>query len=164
MARPRKPARFKQGKSETKQQLSVREEQEQRLMGDNDKLQYIPNYLDETAKAYYKFLITEMEISGLLTNLDIPLLEQTADALAKLKQCDDIINKEGLIIQPIDRYGHEVMKDNPAIKIKMQYMNVFKSLSTQLGMSPSSRAQLAGMQIEKKQEESDPLLQLLGGK
>lgn len=163
MARPRKPARFKKGRSENKQQLKVREEQEQRLMGNTDMIQTIPQYLDPLAKAYYKFLTTELEISGLLTNLDIPLLEQTADSLSKLRQCDDILNAEGILITTYDRNGNEIMKEHPTVKTKMAYMNQFKSLSTQLGMSPSSRAQLAGMQIEKKQEESDPLLQLLGG-
>ncbi|EEL89660.1 Phage terminase, P27 [Bacillus cereus AH1272] len=164
MARPRKPARFKKGRSENKQELSARDKQEQRLMGNTDKLKTVPDYLDPLAKAYYKFLITELEISELLTNLDIPILEQTADSLSKLRQCDDILNTEGILITTYDRNGNEIMKEHPTVKTKMAYMNQFKSLSTQLGMSPSSRAQLAGMQIEKKQEESDPLLQLLGGK
>jgi P27 family predicted phage terminase small subunit len=82
-------------------------------------------------------------------------------SLSKLKQCDDIINKNGLIIKQIDRFGNEVTKEHPAIKVKVKYMNVYKSLSTQLGMSPSSRAQLAGMQLKAKEDEEDPLLQLL---
>lgn len=161
MARPKKPASLKKGRSETKAQLKEREEQEKRLMGNSDLLQTVPNYLDPLAKAYYKFLITELEISGLLTNLDIPLLEQTADSLSKMRQCDDAINKDGLIIKQFDRYSNEVTKEHPAIKIKMQYMNVYRALSTQLGMSPSSRAQLAGMQLKAKEDEEDPLLQLL---
>lgn len=161
MARPKKPASLKKGRSENKKKLSIRDAQEKRLMGDSDKLKTVPQYLDEVAKAYYLFLITELEISGLLTNLDIPVLEQTADALSKIKQCDDIINAEGLIIKQIDRYGNQITKEHPAVKTKMQYMNQFKALEGKLGMSPSSRAQLAGMKIQAKEESEDPLLNLL---
>jgi P27 family predicted phage terminase small subunit len=163
MAKPRKPAALKQGKSETKAELKVREEQEQRLMGSADMIKNVPDYLDPLAKAYYKFLVTELEISGLLTNLDIKLIEQTSDSMSKLRQCDDIINREGIIIRQVDRYGNEIMKEHPAVKSKMSYLNAFKTLSSQLGMSPTSRAQLAGMQIQAKEEEQDPLLQLLKG-
>jgi P27 family predicted phage terminase small subunit len=163
MAKPRKPAALKQGKSETKVELKVREEQEQRLMGSADMIKNVPDYLDPLAKAYYKFLVTELEISGLLTNLDIKLIEQTSDSMSKLRQCDDIINREGIIIRQVDRYGNEIMKEHPAVKSKMSYLNAFKTLSSQLGMSPTSRAQLAGMQIQAKEEEQDPLLQLLKG-
>lgn len=163
MARPRKPAMLKQGRSETKAEIEARESQEQRLMGGDEMVKNVPEYLDPLAKAYYKYMVTEMEISGLLTNLDIPLLEQTADALSKLRQCDAILNTEGIKITQVDRYGNEVTKEHPTVKTKMAYLNAFKTLSVQLGMSPSSRAQLAGMQVQAKEDEADPLLQLLKG-
>ena len=46
MARPRKPATLKQGKSESKAQLEIRAEAERRLMGNDDLLQDVPDYLD----------------------------------------------------------------------------------------------------------------------
>ncbi|MDC7762664.1 phage terminase small subunit P27 family [Priestia aryabhattai] len=161
VGRPRKPAFLKKGRSETKAELAERAEQENKLMGATDKLDIVPQYLDPLAQAYYKYLVKELEISGLLTNLDIPLLEQTADSLSKLRQCDDIINADGVLISTFDRNGNEIVKEHPTVKTKMAYLNAFKTLSIQLGMSPSARAQLAGMQIEKKEEETDPLLQLL---
>lgn len=161
MARPKKPAKLKKGRSENKHQLSIRGAQEERLMGATDKLKTVPNYLDELAKAYYSFLISELEITGLLSNIDILVLEQTADVLSKIRQCDDIINVEGFIIKQTDRYGNQVTKEHPAVKTKMQYMNQFKSLEGKLGMSPSSRAQLAGMKIQAKEESADPLLKIL---
>lgn len=163
LARPRKPASLKQGHSETKAQIKAREEQEQRLMGDDDMVANVPEYLDPLAKAYYKYMVSELEISGLLTNLDIPLLEQTADALSKLRQCDDILNTEGIKIDQVDRYGNTVTKEHPTVKTKMAYLNAFKTLSVQLGMSPASRAQLAGAKLQAKEDEQDPLLQLLSG-
>lgn len=163
MARARKPASLKAGKSETKEQLAIREEIEQQLLGNTDKVKHVPDHLDELAKIYYEYLVTELEISGLLSNLDIPVLEQTADALSKIRDCDEHLNTEGLVITRTDRYGHENSMENPYVKIKMAYLNQFRSLANQLGLSPSSRAALASKKIEAKEEAEDPLLQILTG-
>lgn len=163
MARQKKPASLKAGKSETKEQLLVREEIEKQLLGGTDKISTVPSHLNELAKVYYQFLVSELEISALLSNLDIPLLEQTADTLSKIRECDDALNEQGLVISGIDRYGNDFSKENPYVKIKMAYLNQFRNLANQLGLSPSSRASLAGKQIDKKAEEEDPLLKILRG-
>lgn len=163
MARQRKPASLKAGKSETKEQLSVREGIEKQLLGGTDKIAVVPEHLPKLGKIYYQFLVSELEISGLLSNLDIPLLEQTADTLAKIRECDDNLNLMGLVISGTDRYGHEFQKENPYVRIKMGYLNQFRNLANQLGLSPSSRASLAGKKIEAKEVEEDPLLKILRG-
>ena len=163
MARARKPASLKAGKSETKEQLAIRESIEQQLLGNTDKVTIVPDHLNELAKVYYQYLVSELEISGLLSNLDIPVLEQTADSLSKIRECDENLNDEGLVITRIDRYGHENTIENPYVKIKMAYLNQFRSLANQLGLSPSSRAALASKKIEAKEEAEDPLLQILRG-
>lgn len=163
MARARKPASLKAGKSETQEQLAAREAIEKQLLGDTDKVMTIPEHLNEMAQVYYEYLVTELEISGLLSNLDIPVLEQTADALSKIRECDDNLNAEGLVITKTDRYGHENSIENPYVKIKMAYLNQFRSLANQLGLSPSSRAALASKKIEAKEEAEDPLLKILSG-
>lgn len=163
MPRPRKPASLKQGKSETKEQLAIRAEAEKRLMGNDNLVKEVPEHLDPLAQAYYAFLVSELEISDLITNLDVPLLEQTADCLSKMRQADEIINEDGIIIEQMDRSGMVQLKEHPAVGTKQKYLNQFRALSTQLGLSPSSRAQLAGMQIEQKEEDEDPLLKALRG-
>lgn len=161
MPRPKKPASLKKGKSESKAQLEERAELEKELMGDVDKVNIIPEYLDDLAKDYYKFLISELEISNILSNLDIPLLEQTSDCLSKMRQCDEILNRDGLLVTSIDRYGASISKEHPTVSTKQKYLNQFRALSTQLGLSPSSRAQLAGMKVGEKEKEEDELLQIL---
>lgn len=161
MARPRMPASAKQGKSETKEQLAIREEMEKQLLGETDKVSHIPEHLNPLAQVYYEYLVTELEVSGLLSNLDIPVLEQTADSLSKIRECDDNLNAEGLVITKTDRYGHENAIENPYVKIKMAYLNQFRALANQLGLSPSSRAALAGKKIEAKEVAEDPMLKIL---
>lgn len=161
MARARKPASLKQGNSESKAQLELRAQEEEKLKGNTDQFRDVPEHLDDLAKEYYLFLVSELEISDILSNLDIPLLEQTSDCLSKMRQADDIINSEGIMIRATDRYGTEIVKEHPAVATKQKYLNQFRAMSQQLGLSPSSRAQLAGMKIEKKEEEEDPLLKIL---
>lgn len=163
MARPRKPASLKQGKSETQEQLQIREQIEQQLLGSTDKVAIVPEHLDELGQVYYEYLVNELEISGLLSNLDIPVLEQTADSLSKIRECDENLNAQGLVITRTDRYGHQNSVENPYVKIKMAYLNQFRALANQLGLSPSSRAALAGKKIEEKEKQEDPLLQILSG-
>lgn len=161
MPRPKKPATLKQGKSESKEQLKERAMYEESLKGNTNLFKDIPQHLDELAKLYYLFLVTELEISDILSNLDIPLLEQTADCLSKMRKADEYINNEGIIISTVDRYGTDIQKEHPAIAIKQKYLNQFRALSQQLGLSPASRAQLASMKIEAKEESEDALLQIL---
>lgn len=161
MARPRKPASLKQGKSETKQHLEAREEVEQSLKGRSDLVFSVPNQLDELGEAYYRFLVEELRDANILSNLDIPILTQTADALSKMETADEIIKREGLIWEKEDKYGNIEPKEHPAVGIKQKYLNQFRALSTQLGLSPSSRASLAEMNMQKEEDEEDPVLKVI---
>jgi|SRR5699024_786069 len=163
MARPRKPASLKQGNSENKAQLEERAEAEKKLMGNVDLVKNVPDHLDELAKSYYVFLVRELEISDILSNLDIPLLEQTADCLSKMRQADQIINEQGIVINQPDRTGVIQIKEHPTVGTKQKYLSQFRALSTQLGLSPSSRAQLAGLKVNQQKEDEDPLLKVLSG-
>lgn len=163
MARPRKPASLKQGNSESKTELKHRAAIEERLMGDSDKLYIVPEYLNEDAKVYYKFMVEELEVSSILSNLDIPLLEQMADCLSRLRECDSILNQEGMQLRVTTTSGDSVPKPHPIIDTKHKYLNQFRALCTQLGMSPAARANLAGLRIEKQKEQDDPLLKILRG-
>lgn len=161
MARPRKPAAVKAGKSETKAHLEKRQEIEEEIKGNADKIYNIPEQLDDLGKEYYMFLIEELEASNILSNLDIPVLTQTADSLSKMEQADDVIKREGIIYSTYDRFDNEIPKEHPAVGIKQKYLNQFRALSTQLGLSPSARASLSEMKIQAKKEEEDPVLQIL---
>lgn len=161
MGKARKPAGLKKGKSESKEQLKRREEIEKQLMGSDDNVRNIPEYLSAEEQIYYRWLTNEIEIAGIITNLDIPLLEQTANCLHIMRQCDDNIRDNGILVQKIDRFGNIEDKPNPAIKIKLDYQTKYATLCNQLGLSPASRATLAGRQAEVKAEEGDALLQIL---
>ena len=161
MARPRKPASLNKSNRYSKEEKQEMAEMEQELRGNTNKVMIPPEQLDDLAKEYYKFITKELEVADLLSNLDIPLITQTADCLSKMEQADEHINRDGILITEMDRNGNEVMKEHPMVGTKQKYLNQFKQLSTQLGMSPSSRASLAVLNLEQEKESKDPLLNLL---
>ncbi len=161
MARARKPASLKKGKSESKEQLEKREKLEKQLMGNCDCIKNIPEHLNDEEKIYYSWLIKEIEISGIITNLDIPLLEQTANCLWMIRVSTDHIREHGQLIPKIDRFGNIEEKENPSIKILQNCQTKYANFCNQLGLSPASRASLAGKQAEAKIEAEDPLLKAL---
>lgn len=161
MSRQRKPACLKQGKSESKAQLKQREQIENMLKGDDELVYSIPQNLDPKAQVFYQFIVQELKHSNILTNIDIPLLEQTADCLSKMRECDIMIEKMGLFYEELDRYGNKKIVENVAMKTKLNLMTKYGQFCNALGMSPSSRAALASKKIEAKEEEQDPLLTLL---
>ncbi|WP_228636066.1 phage terminase small subunit P27 family [Clostridium perfringens] len=163
MARARKPANLKKGKSESKEQLKKREELEKQLMGSDDNVHKIPEHLNNEEKVYYKWLIQEIEISGLITNLDIPLLEQTANTLWMIRVASDHIRNNGQLVPKIDKFGNIEEKENPSIKILQNCQTKYNNFCNQLGLSPAARASLAGKKAEAKEESENELLKILRG-
>lgn len=164
MARPSKPASLNVGNSQTITKKNERNEVEQTLKGNDSLVLMVPEHLDDMAKTYYSFIVDELKHSNILCDIDIPLLEQTADCLSKIRQCDDMINLLGLFYEEEDRYGHKKVVENVAVKTKLNLLTKYTQFCTQLGLSPSSRASLASKKIEAKQNEEDPLIKILKGK
>lgn len=163
MGRPRKPASLQTGNNISKTEKKRLAAAEQEIKGNDDLIYDIPEHLDDLAIKYYNFIINQLKETDLLSNLDKPLVEQVADALSKIRQCDEILNSEGVLITEINRSGNELLKEHPTVSTKMKYLDRFRTLSTQLGMSPSSRAALAALNVEKIEEDSDQLLNILKG-
>lgn len=160
MAQRNVPSYLKKG-HQNKNEKQSKIEEEKKLSGHNDKVYTAPDNLSEDAAEYYSFIVNELEISGILSNLDIPLLSQLAETLSYLDLCNAEINEKGLLVQGLDRNGEPKLIENPASQVKLKYLREFKSLSNQVGLSPSSRSQLVEMNVTKQQQEEDPLLKLL---
>ena len=148
MARKSKPASMITGNDVSPEILKLRAEQEQRLKGTDEMLFEIPEYLDDLSKGYYIFILNELKDTGVLCNVDKPTLEQTADCLSKIRQADEIINQEGIMVESMDRYGNITAKEHPMIKTKQTYLQRYMQLSNCLGLDPSARASLATKKVE----------------
>lgn len=163
MGRAKAPASMKKGGSESKAKLKERNNLEKQLLANTNTYKNVPEHLDENAKRYYEFLVSELELTGLLCDLDGAYLEQISDVYSKILHCCELIDREGLFIAGMDRYGTPTLKEHPAVKVRDIYLKQFKWMGGELGLSPSARAAIAGNALARKEEESDPLLKLLKG-
>lgn len=153
MARPAKSVTMKTGLM-TKEEINKRLEAEARLKGHADKIT-APSYLTLAQKKIFNFIVKNLEASGILGNLDVYVLAQTAITIDRIQECEKSINENGLF----DYEG----KANPAVKVKESYMKEFFRMCNELSLSPQARAKLANMNFKAETNEADPLLTILGG-
>lgn len=163
MARTSKPSSVRKGKDLNKEELLRRQEIEERLMGNSEQIDKIPEDLNDISKIYYKWLVQELKVTGILSNIDIPLLEQTSTCLYIIRECVLNIDKFGILVNGEDKYGNPLLKENPALKTHKDYLTKYTNLANQLGLSPAARASLAQKKIEDKEKQEDPLLKILRG-
>lgn len=148
MPRPAKAIATKTGdllKEETKQRTEV----EKKLKGKNDKLKP-PLFLSKNQKKIFKFIQNELKESGILGNLDIYIMSQTAICIDRLQSCEKRINEHP-----------EYLLDATFMASKDKYTKDFFRCCNELSLSPQSRAKFAIANVNAKKEEKNPLLTLL---
>lgn len=162
MGRPKKPSALQTGHTYSKTQLEEMARLEEEMCANDDIVYVVPDYLNEYAKIYYRYLIDNLKDSGIkICNLDRPLIETTADCLSRIYIARKAIDEQGMVIKKVDKNGNEQLVTSPYVKIHLDYMNKLTQLTSRLGLDPSSRSTLATLQIENKQEQEDPVLQIL---
>lgn len=151
MPRPVKPISASTQKI-SKQERKEREEAEKKINGNvkKDKIKKAPASLTKEGKKIYKELLGNLLESGIdLNNLDMNLLEATAQAIDTMRKAQAILNEDIL--------------NKQANNIYFKAFNVFKQGMSELGLSPSARARLSMIQAQNKSEEDDILLKILRG-
>ena len=111
---------------------------EDKLRGRHDKAQSAREGLPEEVRNLYEAIAWHLEGTGILSNLDIDLIEMTAYAIYRMRQARESLDQEGLLIQQ----GEKLIK-NPAANIEKDYQKMFWQGCAQLGLSPVSRAKLS---------------------
>ncbi|MBW9170769.1 phage terminase small subunit P27 family [Clostridium estertheticum] len=145
----------------TKQQITDRKEQEEKLKGNTNLVYKIPRNLSKEEKKVYKFLIAELQPSGILNNLDITILETCSDSIMNMKRCKDNLNEFGLLI-PKSETDSTLIR-NIASVIYKDYFAIFTKCCMELGMSPSARSKLSVLNLNKKKDEEDPVAKAMRG-
>ena len=153
MGRPTKSVTVKTGLM-TKDEINKRLEYEMKLRGATDKIKP-PSFLSSKQKNIFKRIVSYLEPSGMLGNLDVYILAQTAITIDRIQECEKGINTNGLV----DLDG----KANPYVKIKDSYMKEFFRLCNELSLSPQARAKVANLNFKADEESKDPFLSILGG-
>lgn len=142
-------------KNLTKEEKSMREENEKRLKGNAKKVYKVPKNVPLPVAKIYKELVNQLKEADILSDLDIELLITTANAIHRMSEARKHTEEFGAVITTYNENGDiEAMKKNPSIQIEKDYQAIFHTGCLQLGLSPSSRAKLSIMKIEKQEGES----------
>lgn len=147
MARPCKSIDV-MSKNLTNEEKEARKQAEEKLKGGNDKIKP-PAYLGKEAKKIFKYIVIELQDSGILTNLDVYILASCANAIARIQAAEKLLNDDLL--------------NKDALKVKDSYMKEFFRCCNELSLSPQSRAKLANINVQAKEQKEDPLLKVLAG-
>lgn len=149
MARPAKSIKT-QSRHNTKAETKEREEAENRLKG-NSNIE-IPAYLTENQKVIFEYIKSVLDSDGadILGQLDVYILSQTAITIDRLRTIDDQINSIPTL-----------MTDKDIISARKAYTQEFFRCCNELSLSPQARAKIGSLNLSKKNEQTDPLLQIL---
>ena len=90
MARPTKSITARTGHM-SKADIDKRLEYEAKLRGDSDKIR-APAYLTLQQKKYFRTIVDYLKESGILGNIDVYLLAQTAITIDRIQACEVAIN------------------------------------------------------------------------
>jgi P27 family predicted phage terminase small subunit len=149
-ARPCKSAAT-MSKHLTKEELQARQEQEERLKGLADKIKP-PAYLSKAQKKIFKYIVHELKASGILCNLDIYILTACSIAINRLQEIESLINKD-----ISNLYNKDLMAS------KDKYTKDLFRCTSELSLSPQSRAKLGNLNLQTKQDQEDPVKAALRG-
>ena len=161
MARPRKNVTALQG-NYSKEMIQERLKQEKSITGDSDNI-IIPLFIrhDDVAVEEFLRIVEELKKVNLVTNVDSTLLGIYADCYSKYVESTMAMANEPLVVEYTNKGGETNSVANPYIKIQNQYMQMLMKISEKYGLDPSSRSKIAHLQPSNKEEEVDPLLDLM---
>jgi P27 family predicted phage terminase small subunit len=134
----------------TPEEISKRKASEERLKGNDNKVYEVSEELNSDEKEAYTFLVTELNASKILSNLDIILLEQTVECMVQMKKIKKEMSKE-----------KDLFKRKDFLSMYKDYFNLYLKCSAELGLSPASRAKIAVSNSKDNLKKSDPLLKVL---
>lgn len=136
----------------TQEEYEQRKAQEEKLKGLSDKVKP-PKYLSKGQKKIFKYIVQELQASGILCNLDIFILSTCSIAIDRLQAIEKLINED------INN-----LYDKNLMSTKDKYTKDLFRCTNELSLSPQSRAKLGNLNLSVQQDNDDPVKQaLLGG-
>jgi len=105
--------------------------------------------IDDTAVEAWNFYMPELVANQILTIVDIHNLEQFCNAVAYVRQMDEVIKESSSFV--MSKTG---LKKHPAHTIRAENMRFVDKFGSLLGLDPASRTGLIGK--DKKPDKQNP--------
>lgn len=114
-----------------------------------------PKWLEDDAKKEWRRLAKQMELLGVLTEVDMAAFAGYCQAYARWKAAEEFISKHGAIVKTPSGYWQQV----PQVSIAQQYLKQMSKFCEQFGLTPASRSRIvADTQRTEYIDEMDALL------
>ena len=142
--------------------MEKRLEQESRLKGNSDNI-VAPDFIMEDEVALEKFhqLVEELKASEVINNVDVDLLAVYCDCWSRYVDATKMLYIQEMVEYQENKLGALTKVTNPYIKIQNIYSDKLMKISSLFGLSPADRSKIAHLNPSSKEEEVDPLTQLL---
>ncbi len=150
IARAPKPIALQSSKM-GKEEKERRQEAEDKLKGNDDKVYKPPLGMNPRVAKIYLAIVEELKHAKVLNNLDIDLISITADSIYRLGVARKNLDEHGEVIAD---FNGKLTK-SPWVQITKDYQAIFHAGVRELGLSPSSRAKLAMYQVEANADMSE---------
>ena len=111
-----------------------------------------PKNLTVAQGKVYRWLMKRLDPSGMLSELDVKTLSNAAVIICRLDRIDELINTK-----------EENLYDRAFLAARKEYFNQYLQICRELCLSPSARAKMGTLAVNKAKLETDPLLKILGG-
>lgn len=150
MGRPAK-AVDTQSSNLTADERAARKASEDALRGKSDKIKP-PVFLTKRQKSIFQNIVKELKSIGILGNLDVYVLAQGAIVIDRVREIEDQINQEPLLLS-----------DSKFMAAKDKYAKEFWRFCSEMCLSPQSRAKIAGLGARSEADSGDELMKALKG-
>lgn len=118
-----------------------------------------PSYFEWYAKKEWE-RITPLLQELPIAELDRESIEVYCNLHASRRRLQKDLNKNGISYEVTDREGNEVVRSNPSFKMLLDTIKEIRALTSQLGMTMSSRLELV---VADEKEEEDQIMKLIKG-
>lgn len=136
-AKPVAASKAKIGKQEKAARLAAEAEWRRGAIED-----YQPVGLTDSGMAIFAELAKAIP-DGILCKVDGYTIEAAADAIDKMRECREILERDGLLVEYTNKAGATNVDQNKAALLYQKYSDIAGKKLADLGLTPSARAKVA---------------------
>ena len=103
---------------------------------------YEPGALTESGLAVFAALVEAIP-DGALAKIDGYTIEVAADAIDKMRECREAIDRDGILVKVVNGNGIAVRKQNDMLLAYQKYSEIAKKYLVELGLTPQARSKIA---------------------
>lgn len=115
-----------------------------------------PQELTDDQKKIYKWLFKELKPAGILSTLDKITMKNACIIIDRLDKVDETLES---ILGAGSFVDMKLLKQYQSLR--NDYFGQYLKICAELCLSPTARARMGSLALNKAQEEADPLLQAL---